>query len=340
MLLFIGITYVLCFWQYTIHTTSLTYSLKIRRATNIGTAAHHGEPRALTSVTMLPIIYNRERTIITDAQELPTHPHPFVRPPINRKENDFLTGSILNVLYQSTYGWWAELTAGLEYEQLKGCGVPSVKYNRTGLDDMVISVGCDTLNRIEEFIKIKDIQFLCYALGGFPTRLKISECDISNTLVGTRSFAFGLGGEISGVALDTPRHGVIVSIQARFIHFFSHHYVPVLPSNIKIMPGNLIDLLQANQYRYKNNIFEIGYNPTFVVGSGTKIGQARLSGDSFVRHSCYFNVSHLFGNPSVDPKTLLLGAGYSFAWTPTFHTKINNACLVHDKFIPDNALFF
>lgn len=273
--------------------TTLVYNLKIRRSFNVHNFLP-SERKILWLLTALPVVYARKRHIV--APQLKQNIH----------EKAFLGGSIFNLRLLAPKNWWAELTTGVERQTLTACGTQNFKISRTGMDDIVLTAG-------KNFIFKNDAQVGLYGLAGFPTRTKITRFEAEDTLVGTRFFGTGVGGEASYSFISSLKRALTAIMQARFVHFFNRKWFPVLPCNGEIQPGNVSDIFLLLNYREKKNIFEIGYDATFFTQLAARVGCTTTQSPHVTRNSFYTSYSRIFTKKSLLKKPGLFGCGFTYS---------------------------
>ncbi|OQA36187.1 MAG: hypothetical protein BWY54_00191 [Candidatus Dependentiae bacterium ADurb.Bin331] len=273
-----------------VHAISLVYNLKIRRAFNYPISPLlKKDKKALWVASAVPIVYKRDRHIVDPAFG------------IDVVDKRLTSGSLFNVRYIPRPTWWAELSTGFEHEHAQVSGTSIIDASRTGFDDIVFSVGHNF------FIK-KNTQFVLYALGGVPSRLKVTPNEAQDTLVGTRFFSVGVGSEFSYSFINSLPQSLVVIFQNRFLHFFNRRW-PILPPGSSIQPGNVTDLLFAIDYRHKKNAFEIGYNPTIFSNQAVILPTQTIGTHAFVRQSGFASYSRLFEKLPLLHRPGLIGTG-------------------------------
>lgn len=284
---------------------SLVYNMKIRRAFSPHVFAQLPDRRKIFwLVTALPIVYGRKRHIV--APELQQNIH----------EKGFVVGSLFNVRWLLPRYWWAELTTGLEHQKNHFTGTEHFTVSRTGCDDIVLSAGKNI------FFHHDKGQFVVYGIAGFPTKAKVTMQEATDTLVGTRFFGLGAGSEISYSFLKNPKHAFTGILQARCVHFFNRKWFPILPCGDSIQPGNLTDVFLLGQYRYKKNVFEVGYNPTFFTHQAALLRAGKQDAPNVIRNSFYASFIHVFKKMFFLNKPGGIGTGFNIGRAKTFDTKI------------------
>ncbi len=287
------------------HTVSLVYNMKIRRAFSAQNFLQLDPGRKnFWLLTALPILYTRTRHI-----EAPLTKQDFY-------EKSFLAGSIFNIRLLMPDYWWLEFTTGLENQTNHNAGTLTFKDSRTGFDDIVLTAGKNL------FFSNDKGQVAFYAITGFPTKYTITVQEAYDTLVGTRFFGLGAGGELSYSFIKTLKQALTAVLQVRCVHFFDRTWSPILPAGGKIQPGNLTDLFMILQYRHKKNIFEIGYNPTFFTNQAVRLCTEKISSPNLVRNSFYANYIHVFKKSLLLKKPGGIGTGFNIGRSGTFDTKI------------------
>lgn len=281
---------------------TLVYNMKIRRVFEANTLSNK-ENKSRWVATAVPIVYTRNRTIVDNALG------------INVCEQIIIGGALLNLRYISPESSWVEVTTGIEKEHVKSQGSSVFTNSRTGLDDIVISVG-------HNIFPTDKTQIVFYGLAGLPTHRKVTLLETFNTPVGTRFFSVGLGSEFSYSFINTIQKSLLVLLQARFVHFFNRNWSPILPVDAKIQPGNVTDLLFTAQYRKRRNIFETGYNPTFFTNQAVILKTGTVPGPHFVRHSVYGSFAHVCKHFPVLKTPVIVGTGFSVGASQRFDTRI------------------
>lgn len=282
--------------------TSLVYNMKIRRLFGVGAGVGDQKKSKLVA-TAVPIFYQRKRHIIDDRLKIDTF------------EKSIMGGSIFNFRYVSDKLWWLEATTGIEKETAQYRGSLNFKNSRSGFDDIILSGGYN-------IIPTEKTQLVFYGLAGFPTKTKLTSLESVDTLVGSRFFSLGIGSEFSYSFISSLEQSLIGIAQVRFIHFFDRSWSPVLPVGSKIQPGNVTDLLFILHYRKKKNMFEVGYNPTFLTNHAVIINDQTNKYPNFVRQSFYFTYSRLFKELPLLHLPGLIGVGVSTSNSKFLDTKI------------------
>ena len=303
--------YICLFYTSCLQSVTLVYNMKIRRIFNL--AAHlNKEAKSRLVFSTVPIFYRRTREI-TDAGLLkPVQANPLTES-INLFEKTNSGGALLNLRYVSGSAW-VEFTTGIERETLTASGNTPINAARTGFDDIIFSGGYN-------FNMGNNAQIVLYGLAGFPTNRKVTLNERFNSLVGTKFFSLGFGTEFSYAFVNSLKKSLIFIFQTRLLHFFNRSWFPVLPQNAEIQPGNSIDLLFTLNYRHKKNIFEIGYNPTFLTNSGINLSSTEIRAKTLIRNSFYFSFTHFLKNLPIINKPFVFGSGFSFATAQEFNTK-------------------
>lgn len=284
------------------HGISLVYSMKIRRVFRV--ADKITDIKALLVATALPIIYKRDRHIIDQLLNIDIY------------DKRLIGGSLFNIrALSSSHRWWAEITTGVEKETAHATGSSLFTISRAGFDDVVFSVGYN-------MFPIDRMQLVLYGLGGVPTKTTVTALEAQDTLVGTRFFSAGVGGECSYAFISSLKQSLIGIIQSRFLHFFDRGWFPVLSKGSKIQPGNATDALFALQYRYKRDIIEAGYNATFFTNQGLLLPTGHVSTSLFVRNTFYMTYSHVLLDSLKRKKPWVLGLGFNIGTGTKFSTKI------------------
>lgn len=291
------------------YATQLVYSTKIRRVFALGasedTVHNNGEePHWIASA--VPVVYTRERHIVQP--ELG----------VNVNEETIIGGALLNLRFRPDKHWWGEVTTGVEKEHMVMSGTSNFDICRKGFDDFVFSFG---YNMFPD--PCEKIQLVAYGLLGVPSRRKVTAQEFTNTLVGTRFWGLGFGGEASYNFVNETARSSFALAQIRFIHFFDRKWFPILPCDYTLKPGNTTDILLTIHHREKRNILEVGYNPTIFTNQGviTNTGENQNT-DWAVRNSMYVSVAHICKNEDNPKEPIILGTGISFAWNQLFDTKI------------------
>ena len=289
------------------YSVSLVYNLKIRRSFSISAFLQTAEEQVFWLFTGLPIIYARDRHIVVPALKQDVY------------EKNLTGGAILNGRCLAPRNWWLEVTTGVEKQTSKYCGTSTFNASRTGLDDIVFSVG-------KNFLFYNNaLQFVTYAITGFPTRTKVSSQEALDPLIGTRFFSLGAGGEISYGFIHKLKRSLTGILQARFIHFFDRSWSPILPCTARVHPGNLTDIFAILQYREKTHIFEVGYNPTFFTNQSVHLSSGIQEGQNVMRNSFYANYAYAYKTSPILRKPGLFGFGFNIGRANLFDTKITAA---------------
>jgi hypothetical protein len=286
-----------------IQAISLVYNLKLRRTFPDLHDILKKKDSPIWIATSVPIAYTRDRTINNTFFG------------INAQENRWLVGSLFNIRVSPRRSWWLELTTGLEHEKARSRGTPNFTVSRTGLDDIVLSGGYNLFFS-------KKWQAVVFGLVGAPTTRKISPFEAQDTLVGTRFYGAGIGSEISYAFMQNLKHGLLMFLQNRFLHFFDRKFQPILPADAKIKPGNVTDILLALRYRYLKNNIEVGFNPTFFTNQALVFPAHSIESKAFVRHSFFMRLNHISPKLPFFEKPGQLGTGFLISRAKKFNTKI------------------
>ena len=236
---------------------------------------------------------------------------------INVKETRNAGGSLFNLRLAATKHWFAEVTTGLETDSARFAGTTQLYASRTGFDDVVFEAG------YRHFFG-QNIQCILYALGGIPTRRKVTLDDRFGPLVGTRFYNIGLGFEGSYSLISELEHSLSTILQTRFIHAFDRRWTPVLPPEATIKPGNFTDILFLVQYRKKRTVFETGYDATIFSQQGTNLPDEKIRIPTFGRHSWFASVKHGIFQTWIG-KLFVFGAGLNVSKTKRFDAKTVSA---------------
>jgi hypothetical protein len=284
-----------------VDAVTLPLNIKVRRV--FGIASHLLEERGpLLIGSAVPIVYERKRHIVDTVKQ------------IDIKDKHCVVGSLFNLRYVPSKKWWLEFTTAFEKETVCERGTTNLHDSRTALDDIVFSGGYN-------FFPSDEAQCTLYGIGSIPTKKSVTIQETFDTLVGTRFYSLGAGAEYSYGFINTPEHSLTGIIQARFLHFFSRHWFPILPRDAKIQPGNATDLLISGQYRWGLSIFEMGYNPTFFTNQAVLLKTGEILGPNFVRNSAYATLSHAWKDFPGLHRPTLLGTGLSIARSKRFDAK-------------------
>jgi hypothetical protein len=312
MILYQRFLLIICIFQQ-VDAITLVYSMRIRRLFEIGAQVAEQEQKPSWSISAVPILQVRNRRIVDEDFD------------INAVEDNKIGGSIFNLRYRHSRRWWFEATTGLEKERMAIRGTPNFVVCRSGFDDVVLAGGCN-------IYPTEHLQYVLYGITGFPTERDFTSREFSNTLIGTRFFSIGAGAEASYHLIHDSTRILTGIIQARFLHFFSRSWFPILPCGSRVEPGNVTDLLFSLQYRKGKETLEMGYNPTFftneaaILPNGTK-----LEADNFVRNYLYINFSHICSKENISENPLIVGIGGNVGWSKEFNTTIFTCWLQFTK---------
>lgn len=286
----------------TLDASTLVYNMKIRRIFNV---ARHllKEHSPLWVGSAVPIIQVRDRHIVDQ------------RIAADLRDKSTIGGSLFNVRYVPSECWWVEATTGLEKETVCEHGTTNVHACRVGLDDIVLESGYN-------MFPSDDAQITFYGLAGFPTKKHVTVQETFNTLVGTRFYSIGVGGEYSYSFINTQECTLTGICQVRFIHFFPRCWFPILPRDAQIQPGNATDVLLTGQYRYDGTNIDVGYNPTIFTDQAVRLKTGTVNSPHFVRHSVYGAVTHAWKDFPGLHIPLALGTGLSIGRSEKFDTKL------------------
>lgn len=283
---------------------SLVYNLKIRRSFTYKPDPEYNEKFLLIG-TALPINYKRISTF-TSILSQPIEPV---------KETRTVTGSLLNLRLVYNRQWWFEGSTGIEQERVHLKKPLHTKNKTFGLDDIIMSFGYNW------FFKNK-AQFVIYSITGFPSHSQLKNADSIDPLVGSRLFGTGFGSEFSYAITSTERQSCNIIFQNRFLHFFKRSLVPLLPSTVSFVPGNVTDLLFSIQYRYKKILFETGYNTTFFTNEQIDLPTASIHAPHYVRNGYYATIAHMEKNHPITNRPTLIGVGFSYSHSKAYARNI------------------
>jgi len=284
-----------------IHSLTLVYNMRIRRAFNIPPGLL--DSRKLVILSAVPIYFGRRSHIVT------------TQPTVDVHENRNIVGSVFNARYLPSRNWWAEVTTGLENDHCSFEGSDSFSASRTGVDDFVFTGG------YRHFIGDRT-QLVIYGLAGLPAGRTVRLDDRYGPLVGSRFYGAGFGTEASYAFIENKNQALSGIIQQRFVHFFSRGWFPVLPPCDTIVPGNFTDLLVTLQYRNHTTLYELGFNATFLTNQAVITPITTIATDSFTRYAGYINILYPIARTLKPPrKPIVLSGGLNASGTKQFHTK-------------------
>lgn len=302
---------------YNLFSTTLVYSMKIRRAFNINALAPsehsltesaqqhatHMLPKTICLLTALPLFYIRDRHIVIPSlgQDI--------------KEKLVALGAIFNFRAITPNYWWMELTTGLENQSVKATGTNMVNMAQTAFDDIIISAG-------KNFFFEKKGQIAPYIIAGFPLQYKVTPSEAQTTLVGSRFFGLGGGIEFSHAFVEKQDHSFVGILQTRFVHFFNRNWYPIFPRDARIQPGNITDIFVIFQYNKHMGSIEVGYNPTIFTDQAALFQSGIVRAPVTVRNSFYTNYTHIFRETFVLKAPGALGIGFNVSRSDLFKTKI------------------
>jgi|GEM_PF-1025665 len=277
---------------------TLLYNMKIRRVFSGARQILEQQNKPIWVFTTVPVVFTRKHHFCETAPLVDIH------------EKRLVVGSVFDLRCALSKNSWFEITTAVANEQARAKGVsenpvlPVCSHlSRTGMDDVILAAGY-------HLYPTEDMQLDFYVITGFPTHTIVSRDDALGAFVGTRFFSLGTGGEFSYSFIQQDKRSLISILQARYLHFFSRSWDPVLPCGSTIQPGDIVDLLGAIRYREKTEIFETGYNPTFFLNqAATTPAAGKIRSDNFVLHGVYLSYAHVFLGRA---HPLVLGAGFSF----------------------------
>lgn len=292
----------MCTWNS--YGITLVYNIKTRRVFGISLEQIQFKKKLKgVAITAVPIIYSRNRHIVDSRLQ------------VDVCEKRLIGGSLFNFRYAPSKAWWLEATTGIERERVKSKGTATFTNARTGCDDVVLSAGYNAFPH-------KNIQLVFYALGGIPTKRKVTLLEKQGTLVGTRFFALGAGTEFSYGFINSLKRSFLGLVQVRFLHFFNRRFFPILPCDATIQPGNVTDVLISFQYREKKNVLETGYNATFFTNQAVHLKTGTIKDTNFLRNSMYLTYARLTKEIPGLKIPGAIGAGINIARAKKFDTKI------------------
>lgn len=291
----------LLFLNNSLNATTLVYNMKIRRAFGFGASAFDSKGKAQTIVSSVPIVYKRNRHIVTTT------------PAVDVFDKNTIAGFLFNVRYRPSKYCWFEGATGIEKEKASVCGTSNFTHSRAGFDDFVFTLGANIYPK-------EKWQVAPYLIWGFPSKRQIKETETFDTLVGTRFYSLGEGIEVSYSFIESLEQSLVGIFQQRFIHFFSRNFFPVLDKDSILHPGNVTDVLFTLQYRKLRNIVEFGYNPTFFTNIYVFAPQGTTKTDNFVRNGVYASFAHVCKKFPIITKPTIIGLGFNVS-----RTKVNDA---------------
>lgn len=285
------------------HTASfavtLVYNLRVRRVFAIAAVLEQMKSRVLASI--VPIYFTRSRPLIDERTNL------------DGCERRRAGGAIINLRHIPSKHWWIAATTAIATDHGTFTGSDPYKASRAGLDDLVFTTG------YRHFVG-DSIQLIAYALGGIPTRKKVTLKDRHSPLLGTRFYNLGVGGEISYSFLHELKRSFAAIAQVRFIHGFNRSWCPILPAGSKIQPGNATDILLTAQYRKKRTVIEGGYNGTIFTNQALILPTETIKADTIYRHTGYLSLSHATFENFLN-KPIIYGAGLNASYSPKIDSK-------------------
>ena len=280
---------------------TLVYNMRVRRTFSVA-----GKLRQDTSSiwvpSIVPIFQRRTRHIVTTTPVA-----------VDVTDKRSVGGALINFQVIPTRSYWAEITTGIERESATVKGTTNECAAKSGFDDVLISAGYN-------FYPIEHGQFTLYGLIGFPTHWKVSEFERFGTFIGTHFFNIAVGAEVSYGFIDTLPRSLDLIAQGRLLHAFSRSWNPILPEGSTIQPGNVSDLLITLQYREKQDIFELSYNPTWFSNQAAILPTTTIKTDTYVRNSGSFSYSHVFRKGALTKKPFIIGTGVNYSHAKFFDT--------------------
>lgn len=287
---------------YLAEASTLPYNMRIRRMFDVERSLLK-KKKPLWIGTAVPIVQERTRHIVDPQIAADLH------------DKSLIGGSLFNIRYVHSESWWAEVTTGLEKETMCARGTTNLNASRAGLDDIVVASGYN-------MFPSDDAQFSLYGVAGFPTKKHVTAEEKFNTLVGTRFYSLGAGAEFAYNFVHTQECTLAGIFQVRFLHFFPRCWVPILPRDAKIQPGNATDVLITGHYHYDNTRIEAGYNPTFFTDQAVRLSTGTVHGPRFTRHNIYGTIAHGWQDFPGLHIPLVLGTGLSIGRSKRFDVKI------------------
>ncbi len=254
-----------------LHPVSLVYTMKLQRIFSMNSSNSKDE-KSLKTFTALPILYYKDKHVVDPALFLDIY------------EKRKAEACMLSARYVAPSLSWIDVSTGIIHEKATSTGTEKLYKKITGLDDIVINAGITRKYG-------KKCEIVYYGLAGFPAKRKVGIQEDQETFTGTRFFSAGIGTEASYIPLHNDIQTVTFLFNTRFIHFFERKWYPILPKNSKIVPGNITDLLCAAFFRHKNNMIELGYNPTFFTNHGKQVNSKNYYSENFNRNTVYLTLA-------------------------------------------------
>lgn len=283
-----------------LYSVSLVYILKVRRAFDAHLYIPEVEGCSPIELSALPIFYVRNKNGVDQGKDI--------------EEKVVLVGSLFNVRATTPNEWWAELTAGVENQSITSSGTDKFKIAETGIDDIIFSAG-------KNFSLGEKIQAVPYVIAGFPFQQSVTPLEAQTTLVGTRFYGLGAGGDFSYSFIKGQERALIGFLQVRLVHFFSRSWYPILPFDARAQPGNVTDLFLIVRYREKKHAIELGYNPTFFTNQATQLQEGTIKIANSTLNSLYAAYEQLFEKSFLLKAPGSWGIGFSVGTSRYLNTK-------------------
>jgi hypothetical protein len=186
---------------------------------------------------------------------------------------------------------------------------------RTQTDDFLLTCGYSKLLNEKTKATVS-------VLFGFPTH---KDTIFEGIQFGTGHNGFGL--QLEGVCRFSQKNNQSILAAARYIRFFPasiDYPVNNRSQSFVLDPGNLVDLLVGYNYSHKTNVFEFGYNPSFLFSATITPEVADISQLNYIR-SNFFAAYKRFFIKSKHTQGFFCAISYGFDNKPVIFKRIITA---------------
>lgn len=158
-------------------------------------------------------------------------------------------------------------------------------FSRTQTDDILLTCGYskNLSNKTKATFSV---------LFGFPTH---KDTRFEGIEFGTGHNSFGL--QFDSVYRFSAKENQSLLAAARYIRFFPasiDYPVNEKCQSFSLDPGNLVDLFVGYNYQFKTNVFECGYNPSFLFSATITPEIADISQLNYIRSNFFAAYKHFF----------------------------------------------
>lgn len=186
-------------------------------------------------------------------------------------------------------------------------------FSRTQTDDFLLTIGYG--KEISKRTRVTASLLL-----GFPTH---ADKILEGITFGTGHNGFGL--QLDGLFIPSENGKQSIFAAARYIRFFPGSVFSTIQNrclHFELDIGNLVDLMIGYNYRYKTNMFELGYNPSFLFSATiTPETPTVISQLDYIRSNFYGAYKRFFLREK-HPQAFIIAMSYGFDNKPKVFKRI------------------